>query len=491
MSRVYLDPTDNAAAVRARVRAAEQREGPVELIVPYGHRVLGTAVGMLQLRRAVDDDQTPLYIVTTDRHIRSLARRQAIAAGGKLLDGTPLMRLLQNGSAGTSTGYDRYHYELRAQGRALRDAVVRTLAWAAALLLPPLAAVWFIWPSATITVRVPAEPIDQTLRVTVSSFTNTVEATNGVVPGKVVEVPVEVSVNAPSTGVAADPDKTAKGIVRFSNRSDQPVRVPAGTRVATASNVAFVTLAEASVPPARPSGIDVAVVAERQGTAGNIKPKEIIKVADDQLARQLLVENEAGFSGGAEGPDKVVTEADYQRLRLQALEQARTKAQETVEAQIAGDAAVAPGSLRVRVTGEELDPRIGAAAESLSLKLKGIARALVFNGEDLRIVVRKRMGATSDAADMSSTKLNVAIGASLAADNDNATFDARIQGAIGHYLDENKLKQLIAGKTPGEARIALLTQAPGSAPQIRLTAFWADRLPSIPWRITILQITGS
>ncbi|GEM_PF-4766162 len=491
MSRVYLDPTDTAAAVRARVSTAGQSDGPMELIVPFGQRVLRTAAGMLQLRRAVEDAQTPVYIVTNDRHIRSLARRQAISAGGKLLDGTPLMRLLLDGSAGTSTGYDRYRHELREQGRALRNAVVRTLGWGAALLLPPLTAAWFILPSATITVRVPAEPIDQTLRVTVSSFTNTVESTNGVVPGRAVEVPVEVSVSAPSTGVAADPEKTAKGAVRFSNRGDQPVRVPAGAKVATVANVVFLTQSEVSVPPARPSGIDVAVVAERQGLAGNIKPKEIIKFDDEQLGKQLLVENEATFSGGAEGPDKAVAEADYQRLRQKALEEARTKAQQMVEGQLSGDAAVAPGSLRVRVTGEELDPRIGTAAPSLTLKVKAMARALVFNGDDLRVVVRKRMGASADLAETFSTKLNVAIGASLAADNDNATFDARVQGTIGHYLDENKLKQLIAGRTPSEARIALLTQAPASAPQIRLTAFWADRLPSFPWRITIRQVTGS
>ena len=54
-------------------------------------------------------------------------------------------------------------------------------------------------------------------------------------------------------------------------------------------------------------------------------------------------------------------------------------------------------------------------------------------------------------------------------------------------LDDGKVRQLVAGKTPTEARNLLLSLSPGSAPRISLTTFWADRVPPFPFRITVRQ----
>jgi len=305
----------------------------------------------------------------------------------------------------------------------------------------------------------------------------------------VIEVPIETTVTGSPSGTTPNPDVLARGRVRLINRTDQPVRVPAGTKVATGANIVYLTQNEVQSPPNLPSGADVAVMAEKPGVAANVRAGEVTKVLDDQLASRLAVENDSGFSGGVDAPALAVALADYERLRNEAVEKARQRALLDIEARLTGDLAIAPGSLRVRIATEDLEPRIGTPSDTLTLKIAGSARAITFDVEHLRAVVRRQVGvtATAQTSGVQETKLSVALGKGVRADNDVAVFEARVQGTLGRWLDEDRVKNLVAGKTPTEAQALLLGLSPSTSPAVKLHAFWANRVPAFPWRITVQQ----
>lgn len=487
-ARVYLEQEDDAATIRARIETEAGRQTSVEVFVPFGQRTLRTSVGMLLLRRFVEDAVIAVYLITDDAQVRRRAREQAIPAAGRTLQGQSFLLALRHESERTPVGHARYNRERRVHVASRWRWVRRTGALLAVAVLPPLAAAWALVPSATITLNVPLEQVDQSLNVRVSSLASTVDLQDATVPGKVVEVPVDFRVTGHTTGAVPDPKAMASGTVRFISRSEQPVRVPGGTRVATDSNVVFTTQTEVIAHPGLPQGVTVAVAATEAGTRSNVKAKDIIRIEDAQLATALRVENEAALTGGVDGPEKAVTEADYQRLRAEAINQARELALEDIERRLPTDSAIAPGSLRLRITTEELAPRIGTPANTITLTITGLARALTFHNDDLRTIVRRRIALATDDERASSAQLSVSLGKTLSADNDIAVFESHVEGTIGRWLDEGVVRRATAGKSPAEARRALTQLAPETAPSIRLSAFWADRVSPFHWRINVVQV---
>lgn len=506
---IYLAPDDDVLTVRATLAAGAYPERPTEVVAPHGQKALNSEVGILVLRRWVEDAGQPLHIVTNDARIRRLAGEQGLSCSNRTLDGEPLTRVLQAQSVTSTAAYARYHRERRelqsARLRTFRSAVLG----AALLLLPPLAGGWVILPSATVTLQVSPQPVDETLTITVDTLATRTDAENSTLPGRSMEVPVEIVLKDTPTGAVSNPDTIAKGSVTLVNRTNEPVQVPAGTRISTTSNVAFLTQSAVTLPPVGvrpttpanespiatptpagatpPARVEVQLAAEKPGVNGNIAPREALRLEDATLNAKVVINNETPFAGGVDSPDLAVTEADYQRLKAKALETARERGLADIEGRLATEGAVAPGSLRVRVLTEDVTPAIGQPGDSMQLTVRAVVRAMIFNRDDLRNLVRKQMNAGDDQKEAPGTKLSVSIGKVVSSDNDVAVFETHVQGAFGRWLDEGKVRQLVAGKTPTDARNLLLSLAPASSPRVSLTTFWADRVPPFPFRITVRQ----
>jgi len=486
-ARIFLEPEDDSATIRARIERGTGGAAQVEVFVPYGQKTLRSRVGMLLLRRFVEDTLTAVYLITDDAEVRHAAQEQAIPAGNRTLYADSFGQVLRRDADRTPAGYARYRRELQVRSAGRWRWVRRTGALVAAALLPPIAAVWVLAPTATIALRIPVEPVDEAINLRVSALASTVDLQDATVPGRVVEVPVDISVSGHTSGAVPDTNVLARGSVRFISRSDQPVRVPGGTRLATGDSIAFTTQTEVIAHPGLPDGVTVAVAAQEAGALSNVPARSITRIEDAQLASVLRVENVAAITGGADAPDKAVTEADYQRVRAEAINQARDRALEDIERRLTADSAIAPGSLRLRVTTEDLTPRIGTPANSITLTINGLARALTFHSEDLRTIVRRRIAVDAGDEQAASAQLSVSLGKSISADNDIAVFESRVEGSVGRWLDDAAVRAAVADKTLADARRALTRIAPESAPTIRLSTFWADRVSPFHWRINVVQ----
>ena len=76
-------------------------------------------------------------------------------------------------------------------------------------------------------------PLELTFPVTVDPTIQAVDRSNRIVPGRVVSVFLQRTLESPTTGRTDVPSALARGTVLFVNATGQAVTVPTGTSVST------------------------------------------------------------------------------------------------------------------------------------------------------------------------------------------------------------------------------------------------------------------
>ena len=208
-------------------------------------------------------------------------------------------------------------------GRSLGRGGIRTpwLIGAAILGLAILVAgvgAYLLLPSARVVVTPRPEPVGP-IQVTVVADPNATapDPVAGVVPAKVVSIPVAVDDTFPATGKRTELTK-ATGTVRFENRDPTSTnRIAAGSVVRTASGIRFRTNATLTVPRAElvgltifPARASVKVTAVDGGPEGNVEAGTIEIVPNDENGLFLKVTNPEATTGGNRQEFTRVTQAD-------------------------------------------------------------------------------------------------------------------------------------------------------------------------------------
>ena len=147
------------------------------------------------------------------------------------------------------------------------------------------ALVVFALPSAHVTLQ--TEPVAFTSDMTLIADARVrgIGVADGKLPAQVVSVEASESLEIPTTGQDAVPDRKATGEVFFTNKLSSRVVVPQGT-VVQAGTVSFVTTEEAVIPGSVTTGTQQSFGVDRAkieavtgGTAGNVAPEAIKAVA--------------------------------------------------------------------------------------------------------------------------------------------------------------------------------------------------------------------
>ena len=177
---------------------------------------------------------------------------------------------------------------------------------------------YLLLPSARVVVTPRPEPVGP-IQVTVVADPNATapDPVTGVVPAKVVSIPVAVNDTFPATGKRTELTK-ATGTVRFENRDPTSTnRIVAGSVVRTASGIRFRTNATLTVPRAElvgltifPARASVKVTAVDGGPEGNVEAGTIEIVPNDENGLFLKVTNPEPTTGGNRQDFLRVTQAD-------------------------------------------------------------------------------------------------------------------------------------------------------------------------------------
>ena len=479
-----LDPDDRIGSIRSRLEATSDQA--VTLVVPSGNRALQNPVNLHLLRRHLNRLGINATLLTRDEKTRELAQAQGLRVR---FGGAPQ-------PSATRRPQDHQRRPLPAIGRDFLIPVLKMwtgrmlgLLGAVVALGIPLAGVLVFLPSATITVEPATRPVEEVLQITVSSLISRSDADRLQVPAQVMEVDFEASAQSPTEGVREDPDASARGQVTFVNISNQDeVQVPAGTRVGTASNVAFRTARSVSVSKAEPSGVRVEVVAMKPGIEGNVPAGSVTQLLDPLLSRWLSVRNAQAMSGGAASKVTVVGEEDHWRLKERALALATEQVRVKIEVVREKDFSFYQDSIRWRTVKEELTPEIGQEATEASLAMQGTAHIVGFLGRDVNDVLRQHYEQKEPGFSFVQGSLETRVLERVRSDSDVVEFRVQASAVLRERLDEGQMKALVRGKTPREAEAALAEHLGiEKSPHVTTAPFWVGKVPYFTWRILVSQ----
>ncbi|HEY1014805.1 MAG TPA: hypothetical protein VGE07_18990 [Herpetosiphonaceae bacterium] len=412
----------------------------------------------------------------------------------------------RRGTAGLDLGADPgLEREVAARNRTRRNVLIGA---ALVLALAALAIYWFALrgSQATIQVRLPASDVTATtyddLLIIYSS--SPVTATSSGVQARVIEVPVTVTVRGTVLTPTTQPDKSAAGMVQVYNKLPQEFAIPSGTRFNSVNpageSVSYFSTADVTVPAAsvdltgsRNGVADIPVTAVGGGERFNLPGSDAGNWLIEGFEGSLIAINPQAIAGGTNILLKLPTDADIRQLLTQAIPQFENNVPQAMISQLQ------PGE---SVGGGGFDPDIKALAEHPELyttetreipdtdggfellvtaTFRGLAvpgesfssqfdralrQALVLRGVDPE-TVRIEGEPTWRLSDDPNTNMIVA----------SVTVAPQTSSELPAATVE-QIKQLVAGKTPAEARAALQQLLEDG--KIGPVVSFPDDLPQLP-----------
>lgn len=505
-------PTLAAAAVGVRQARAGER---IAFVLPATADDFASEVRLRVLRRQADAAGVQVGLVTTDADVRYFARRAGVPtfastrdAGGRWRYPKPepalptaegvrpaVVRPPQKvgrgkvapviATAGGATVFD-------GVSRQRKDAWwARSLGYVALSLL--IAGLLFslaivLLPSASVTVTPAHTRFVSSLEVTAQTGIDEPDASNSLVPARVVQARVEGSAAVEATGSDFAPAGRARGFVTLINRTGREVIVPVNTvvRTVTGNNVRFRTQTAVTVPAGIGQRAGVGIEAVEPGRQGNVAAATISEV-EGPLGLILRASNESPTGGGTVADVVVVTQADKERVLGQLQESVQRQAYEKLAGSLRQGEYIPPETVETLTLAETYDRFAGEQADAVGLTLQLLARgtavdldgARSLTDRALRDVIPSDHFLLEDTLQIGQPTFNrfeeEAVNMTL-----TASGDALVPIPTG------QVRALLAGVPVSEAASVLQRRLDlAKPPVIEVERDWLGRLPYIPTRIQV------
>jgi hypothetical protein len=291
-----------------------------------------------------------------------------------------------------------------------------------------------------------------------------------------------------SQGVVAE--AKAKGVVEFSNLTQQEQTIPQGA-VVSADGVRFATIQDITLAAGIGRKTSVRIEAVEGGTSSNVDAG-VIKAIEGQLGLKLTVTNPDPTSGGRESLSVQASDADRKGVKELLLRSLTATARAKLQAELKPGDILFDKTLAVTQTlSEKYDPPAGGVGLKLTLTLQLEFSAQYAAASDLTKLATLTMNAglpsgfheliPADTVTVESLS-NPVVG------NDGSVrWNIRAQRQIEQGFDANALTQLIQGTKVNQARKSLAAVLPkDSKPTLQLSPAWWPYVPMLPIRIEVV-----
>lgn len=270
-----------------------------------------------------------------------------------------------------------------------------------------------------------------------------------------VEASATETLSASTTGTKIVGDK-ATGSVSISNALDIPKNFPAGTTIYSPSGLKFILDNDVKVASASGSAGNlvvgktaVKVTASQVGTGSNLSALTDFRVGTFAIT-QISAQNEQAFSGGSSREVKAVTKADVDTLRSQILDKAKVNAKQQLIDKTASQKLI-PDSIVTQTISEDLDHKIGDAAENVNLKLTVRSKGLVVNNADLDKAINSEINPLIPAG-FKSTSVEIGNLNVKKTTSDTSQISVSVIVKTVPQIDSQEVAKNIAGKNLENAR---------------------------------------
>lgn len=530
---IYIDVEDDITAIISKVKATEERI--IALVPPKRVGVLQSAVNLRLLARAAEQSKKRIVLITSNGALSALAAAAAIPVAKNLqskpeLAEIPLLEIDEGDDIidGAQLPVGEHAKTVATPSDAKEEDLIQGVdveeeATSTAPMTTPSApkkkpgkvpnfttfrkrlvigisagvvliavVVWALVfaPRATVVVKAKTTPVQVTGVVVLGGETN---ATNGTLKAEVQTIEKETSIEFAATGEENKGEK-ATGTVRFTTSSPTAQTIAAGTVLTTNGGLTFALSAAVSLPGATLSfscgGICPGTAT---GTAAASEPGEKYNAASGSLSGAPSGVS-AAFTGATSGGTTkivpIVSAADVQAAREKLVEQSSDAEKKELEAKFGKDIQVITDSFFVERADAVSVPAIGQEAADKKAKLtsnttyrmNGVSEA------SLRTYIEQALKAQME--DQTAQKI-YGTGAKSATltdfRRDSTTLRVRLNatGQIGPVINEDEIKQEVAGKRYGEIRSELTRIDGVNDVEVKFPYFWVRTVPNNLERITI------
>ena len=536
MAVAYLDVEDEITTAVTRIRASE--EPHLALVLPPGSRIGTSRINFRLLAREARESQRSIAIVTVEPGVRAIAASAGLAAYASVgeyeaagavdaraepgrpsvvtppapesesrapVEPEPAPLVEPQPAPPTATPRPEPAFDLPLAGGLRRETapapgrrrgfVVALVALLAVALVLAAIGALLVLPSATITVVPRIEDVGPiALTVVADPQATEPDPAAGVVPAQTVEFPLRVSRAFDVTGVKVSETK-ATGTVVFTNLDTGGRNtIPAGSIVATDSNVRFATLAAVTLPRAKiiggtrivPGRATVRVEAVAAGESGNVAANAIDNVPSGEDPIVLQVSNPDATTGGTRTETKQVSQDDLD----QALAALSTDLDSQLAAALAEPATAPAGTTLVPDTaamgGSTAEPAakslLGQEVETFELTLSATATVLAIDESGLEPLAREALTAELPTGrEVLPDTVQVTIGEPRVEEG-RVTIAVSVTARAWQPLDAAALLARVRGLSVAEAYAALESYGEVT---IETSPFYVGTIPTLDDRTTL------
>lgn len=353
-----------------------------------------------------------------------------------------------------------------------------------------LLVVFFLVPSATITLVPQRQPVEETVLIKAAPGVRAVDVENRVIPARQVSVEISGAEQLALTKKKEVMVGKAQGQVIFANRGDVPVPVPKGTIVVSNTGARYETAEEVLVPGMVFGTAKVTVIALEPGPNANTDKLTVTRI-EGTLGTKLYVANDAPLSGGEKKTVTYVTNEDRIKLKEMLLARLKDEAYPKLRAQLAEGEFIPPESVRLVTVYEEVyDKPVNAEGEFLNLKMRVAFAGTAIEGQKANEVaslslnkkVKPGFQILPQSVQLSPKEVRQVEGSTV-------HFLMQAQGMSIATFDEARIRRDLSGKTVEEAK-AYLASLPNLAEPPRVEVFpdWLGRISRLDFRIYIRMV---
>jgi hypothetical protein len=339
----------------------------------------------------------------------------------------------------------------------------------------------YYFKQATVTLIAKGQLVDVNTNFKVDTNADSVSVTTATIPGRKYEISRDLSGSTPATGTK-DAGTKSSGSMQVVNKTGVAQSLVAGTRF-VASGKTFLLNEAITVPGATvdgggnvvPGSKSSSVTAENAGDSYNIAPTQYSIPALPSDKQSKIYGNGSQMSGGTSKVLKVVTQADVDKAKADAIDKDKDSATKELNDKATDSQMIMPDSFTATASDVAATPGVDNEGDSVTVKFKVTYSILTAKKTDLdtyiAAVVKKQVG-----TDKQIYQSGVDGGKVTAV---NGAYNFTGTASAGDKIDTDALIQQIKGKRTGAAT-DIASKVPGvSRAEISLSPSWSVKLPSI------------
>jgi len=359
----------------------------------------------------------------------------------------------------------------------------------AVVLLLGGVAYWVLYylPKAEVILTLNPIPLVKEIPVIADTTATAVDATTGTIPGTSQVVEESGTKSTPATGTATIGDK-ATGTISFTSTVNQSCAQ--GTRIRENSSGLIFFSEKAFSFTAAPESKDVDVTAESIGTGYNLSAgKHFSVVSGCSVGGLSVAGTNTAFDGGSSKQVTIVAAADQSKLLNDLENELVTKAKDQIISGSGTDDVVLDKAVKSEVMKKTYSHAVGEQADEVSLTMTVKLSTISYKGTDVQNLVSQSLSSLIPSgfalfpSETDIAPLSPKLG------SDKLNFQAKISAQVVPKIDEQKIKEDLAGRNSDSATAYLSSLGDVSAYELKLWPNLPASLQRVPMNIGRITVT--